>query len=161
MHDVRAFYDELAPLYHLVYADWDAAIERQGNALGAVIRERWGADARVVLDAAVGVGTQALGLAARGFSVTGSDLSAGAVGRAVHEATARGLRVPCCVADFGALPARDATADAVIVFDNALPHLETEADIRVALAECLRCARPGGSGLAARRLCRAAWVCRA
>ena len=144
MHDVRAFYDGLAPLYHLVYEDWDAAIERQGNALAALIRERWGADAHVVLDAAVGVGTQALGLAVRGFTVTGSDVSTGAVRRAVHEATARGLRIPCCVADFRALPARDASVDVVIVFDNALPHLESEADIRLALAECVRGARPGG-----------------
>jgi SAM-dependent methyltransferase len=144
MHDVRAFYDGLAPLYHLVYEDWDAAIERQGRILADVIRERWGADARLVLDAAVGVGTQALGLAARGFAVTGSDISEGAVRRAVHEATARGLRMACHVADFRALAARDRSADAVIVFDNALPHLETEGDIRRALAECLRCVRPGG-----------------
>ena len=73
--DVRAFYDELAPLYHLVYDDWEASVARQGTALASLITEHWGPDARVVLDAAVGVGTQALGLLARGFEVIGSDIS--------------------------------------------------------------------------------------
>jgi len=30
---VRAFYDALAPWYHLVYQDWEASITRQGEAL--------------------------------------------------------------------------------------------------------------------------------
>jgi hypothetical protein len=50
---VRAFYDGLAPLYHLVYQDWEASVARQGAALAALIDEHWGASARVVLDAAV------------------------------------------------------------------------------------------------------------
>jgi methylase of polypeptide subunit release factors len=50
-----------------------------------------------VLDAAVGIGTQALGLAAQGFRVTGSDISLAAVKRAGEEAGRRGLRLvtPC------------------------------------------------------------------
>jgi SAM-dependent methyltransferase len=141
---VRSFYDGLAPIYHLVYQDWEASVVRQGDALAALIDERWGAGARVVLDAAVGIGTQALGLLAKGFRVTGSDLSIDAVRRASREAAARGRSLPCLAADFRALPLRSACADVVIVCDNALPHLETEQDIATALAECLRCARPGG-----------------
>jgi SAM-dependent methyltransferase len=148
---VRAFYDGLAPLYHLVYADWDASIARQGAALAATIEARWGATARVVLDAAVGIGTQALGLLAHGFAVTGSDLSPAAVRRAVDEAAARGVRLPCHVADFRALAARSARADVVLVCDNALPHLPTEAEIARALRECFRCARPGGGCLISMR----------
>lgn len=92
MDDVRTFYDDLAPLYHLV---WDASVTRQGGALASIIGERWGADARVVLDGAVGIGTQALGLLMRGFDVIGSDLSLGAVRRATREAAAAtpGLRL--------------------------------------------------------------------
>src|SRR5262245_60791505 len=89
--EVRAFYDDLAPLYHLVYENWDASVDRQGRALATLIAERWGEHARVVLDAAVGIGTQALGLLTRGFDVIGSDLSLGAVRRAASETTARGL----------------------------------------------------------------------
>jgi SAM-dependent methyltransferase len=141
---VRAFYDELAPIYHLIFRNWDTSIAYQGEALASLITERWGSDARVVLDAAVGIGTQALGLLARGWHVTGSDLSRVAVQRASREADARGLSMPCVVADFRALPFRSACADMVIVCDNALPHLETEREIAGALAECHRCARPGG-----------------
>ena len=32
------FYDELAPLYHLIFQDWDASVERQGEQLTAIIR---------------------------------------------------------------------------------------------------------------------------
>lgn len=104
-----------------------------------------------MFDAAVGIGTQALALLAHGFRVSGSDLSPVAVQRAVDEATARGLRLPCVAADFRALPARSASADVVIVCDNALPHLAGDQEIRKALAECLRVARPGGGCLISMR----------
>ena len=144
MSDVQRFYDEFAPLYHLVYQDWDASIARQGGALASLIAERWGTNARRVLDAAVGIGTQALGLLGQGFEVIGSDLSLGAVQRAAREAHLRGLRCRFLVADFRALPARSQSVDIVLIADNALPHLEDEAQIRTALEECFRCARPDG-----------------
>lgn len=143
----RAFYDGLAPLYHLVYDDWEASVAAHGAALASLIGERWGADARTVLDAAAGIGTQVLGLLARGFRVIGSDLSLGAVDRARHEAARRHLSFVAVVADFRALPVRSGSADVVLACDNSLPHLETEADIHTALAECLRCAKPGGGCL--------------
>ena len=46
---VRAFYDELAPLYHLVYEDWESSVARQGAALASLIAEHWGADTRSIL----------------------------------------------------------------------------------------------------------------
>lgn len=147
----QAFYDGLAPLYHLVYENWEASVTRQGQALASLIGEHWGADARTVLDAAVGIGTQSLGLLALGFRVTGSDLSPGAVARAAREAARRRLPLSWLVADFRALPIRAASVDVVLVCDNALPHLDTPADIRTALAECFRCARPGGGCLLSMR----------
>jgi SAM-dependent methyltransferase len=148
---VRAFYDELAPLYHLVYENWEATVARQGEALASLISEYWGADAHMVLDAAVGIGTQAFGLLARGFRVTGSDLSAGAVARAGREAAARRVSLDSLVADFRALPMRPGAFDVVLVCDNALPHLDSQAEIRDALAECFRCVRPGGGCLISMR----------
>lgn len=147
---VRTFYDELAPRYHLVYEDWEASAARQGSALASLIAEHWPA-ARSVLDVAVGIGTQALGLAARGYTVVGSDLSPAAVRRAAAEASRRGLRLPCTAADFRALPARSASADVVLACDNALPHLESEFEIGHALAEWFRLARPGGGCLLSMR----------
>jgi SAM-dependent methyltransferase len=148
---VQAFYDDLAPLYHLVYQDWETTVARQGEALASLIGEHWGADARTVLDAAVGIGTQALGLLARGFRVTGLDLSPRAVARAAREAALRRLPLPCLVADFRSLPVRAASVDVVLVCDNALPHLDSETDIRRALTECFRCVRRGGGCLISMR----------
>jgi SAM-dependent methyltransferase len=142
--DVRAFYDDLAPLYHLIYEDWEAASARHGRALAALITERWGPGARVVLDAAVGIGTQALGLLGQGFDVIGSDLSLRAVARAAREASARGLRLRCLVADFRAAALRPESADVVLAADNALPHLESTDAIATALGECFSCVRAGG-----------------
>jgi SAM-dependent methyltransferase len=148
---VQAFYDGLAPLYHLVYENWEASVARQGTGLASLIGEHWGTGTRTVHDAAVGIGTQALGLLALGFRVTGSDLSPAAVDRARREAAARHLLLRCVVADFRALPLRAGSADVVIVCDNALPHLETPGDIETALRECFRCARPGGGCLVSMR----------
>jgi len=148
---VRAFYDELAPLYHLVYQDWETTVTRQGGALASLIGEHWGAGPHAVLDAALGIGTQALGLLARGFRVVGSDLSVGAVIRARHEAAVRSLPLVSLVADFQALPLRSSAFDVVLLCDNPLPHLDSEADIHGALAECFRCVRRGGGCLISMR----------
>ena len=56
--DMSTFYDDLAPLYHLIFADWDASIRWQGRALSDVIRSRWSPSDRV-LDVSCGIGTQA------------------------------------------------------------------------------------------------------
>jgi SAM-dependent methyltransferase len=143
MASVRAFYDAVAEHYHLIFEDWDRSIDRQADVLAPLITRRW-ADARHVLDAAVGIGTQALGLASRGFRVTGSDLAPGALARARREAWYRQLPMELVCADFRALPFPDAFADVVIACDNALPHLPSPAEIGAALAELRRCVRPGG-----------------
>src|SRR5262245_53991100 len=144
MSEVGVFYDALAPWYHLVYPDWEASIGRQGRALASLVAGEWGSATHRVLDAAVGIGTQALGLATLGFQVTGSDISLAAVRRLANEAGRRGLRLGGLVADVRALAVRPASYDVVLACDNALPHLLSENDIRCALAECLRCIRPRG-----------------
>src|SRR5262249_15976977 len=110
-----------------------------------------GRDARVILDGAVGIGTQALGLLGRGYQVIGSDLSPGAVQRARREAAVRGLQLSAAVADFRALPMGTASADLLLLAANALPHLDPAADIALALRECFRCTRPGGGCLISMR----------
>jgi ubiquinone/menaquinone biosynthesis C-methylase UbiE len=116
---VKAFDDDLAPLYHLVYEDWETSVARQAGALASLIAEYWGAGAHAVLDAALGIGTQALGLLARGLRVTGSDVSLGAVARARREAIVRRLPPVSRVADFRALPVRSAAFDVVLLCDNS------------------------------------------
>lgn len=141
---VARFYDQLAADYHLVFADWDASMTWQGEVLDAVIRSRLGAADAVVLDCSCGIGTQAIALARRGHRVTGTDISASAVDRAVREAETRGVRLPAATADMRQLPFADAMFDVVVCADNSLPHLLTEADVHTALTEMRRVLRNGG-----------------
>jgi len=76
MHETTEFYSVLAPLFHLVYPDWEGTIQRQASDLDLLIGEQWGDATKTVRDVACGAGTQALGLAKPGFSVTASSWSA-------------------------------------------------------------------------------------
>src|SRR5437868_11908980 len=112
--DVVAFYDALAPDYELAYGgNWDAAVERQAAALERILRAEL-PDALEILDCSCGIGTQAIGLALRGFRVSGTDPSAGALTRAGAEAERLGASVSFAVADFRDLSAVPGSYDAVI-----------------------------------------------
>lgn len=145
-----AFYDELAPFYHLLYPDWAASVERQGAALDALLRELGVTPGAPVLDAACGIGTQTLGLAARGYAVSASDLSPGAVARLGRELAARGLagRVTTAVRDLRTLAGvPDGSQAALLACDNSVPHLLSDAEILRAFRACRRCLAPGGAAV--------------
>lgn len=135
--DPKSLYDRLAANYHLIFADWQASINRQASILGPILeRECEGASAMRILDCACGIGTQSLGLASRGFSVTGCDFSSASIDRLKSEAMRRGLSIPSFVAnmrDLSSVPGRD--FDAVICMDNALPHLEDDEQVLQALVQ--------------------------
>jgi SAM-dependent methyltransferase len=127
-------YAELAEHYHLIYADWRASIERQAAALDRLIAAELGPGRRAVLDASCGIGTQALGLAALGHRVHGTDPSAASVGRARREAAALGLSATFAVADMRTLASQvEGAFEVVLSADNALAHLLTEEDLARAL----------------------------
>ena len=141
------FYDRLAPFYHLIYPDWNASIERQGEQLGALVESHWPGRQKV-LDVSCGIGTQAIALALRGYRVTGSDLSTPAVERARREAAARGLAIDVSVCDMRRAHAHHGTGfDVVVSCDNSLPHLLTDADLLLALREMRACLAVGGGCL--------------
>lgn len=142
------FYDALASLYHLVFANWDESIERQADHLTGIIRERWGDVCRRVLDVSCGIGTQAIGLARRGFAVTASDLSPAAVARARVEAQRRAVAIDFSVCDMrAARQHHQAEFDLVISCDNSITHLLTDDDLLLALRQMYDCIRPGGGCL--------------
>ena len=141
----QAFYDQLSPFYHLLYPDWEASIVRQGRGLEALLQEFGVAPHARILDAACGIGTQTLGLAQRGYHVTASDISMGAVSRARAEADRRGLDVTFAVADLRHLSSVFAGSfAAVLACDNAVPHLLSDAEILQAFVECRRVLAAGG-----------------
>lgn len=151
--DIAAFYDALAPSYDLFYEDWEAAIERQGEQLDAVLRRALGhGPPGTVLDAACGIGTQALGLAELGWRVAGSDVSEAALERARREAAARGLDLELSRADLRHVHDHHGrTFDAVLACDNSLPHLLTDDELRCALVQMRRATAPGGVALVSMR----------
>src|SRR5262249_37041273 len=136
-----------ADLYHLIYPDWAASVERQAEMLAAIIRERW-QPARRLLDAACGIGTQSLGLAARGFDVVASDVSTAALQRARREAEQRNLAIVFLEADLRSLSSvHRGPFDVVIACDNSVPHLLTSHDILLCFREIRSLLRPGGGCL--------------
>ena len=140
-----SFYDDVAPYYHLIYPDWEASIERQAKGLAEVLVEFGVAPGAAILDAACGIGTQALGLAARGYRVTASDIAPAAVARARREADARHLSMDFAVGDLRTLSATHRrTFQAIVACDNAIPHLLSDVEIQRAFRECRRCLAPGG-----------------
>jgi SAM-dependent methyltransferase len=143
-----AFYDELAPYYHLLYGDWNHAISSQGDALASLLREVGLAPGDDVLDAACGIGTQTIGLLQRGYRVTASDVSPGSIERLKVELADRELQASARVDDLRTL-AKVASGGmaAVLACDNSIPHLLSDDEILQALRNCHRCLRPGGTAV--------------
>ena len=129
------FYDDLAPLYHLIFPDWTASIRRQGAQLDSIIQSEW-PGLRTVLDVSCGIGTQTLALAGRGYAVVGSDLSTRGIERARREADLRGLTVDFKVGDMrNAHEIHGTGYDLVISCDNSVPHLLTDGDLLLAFQQ--------------------------
>ncbi|MBU8899816.1 SAM-dependent methyltransferase [Corallococcus sp. H22C18031201] len=130
---VLGFYEGLAEEYHLLFADWAQSVERQGAVLDALLRRSGAPPPRRVLDCACGIGTQALGLAARGYHVHATDLSPAAVARTEREARAFNVTLTTGIADMRRLDTQvPGTFHAVLSFDNAMSHLLTDADLDAA-----------------------------
>lgn len=133
---IESFYDQLSPFYKYIFQDWIASVERHATILDGVIREYFGTNVNTILDAACGIGTQAIGLAEKGYQITASDISEGAINRARQEATERHLNIAFCAADMRSLRQTfPKKFDVVIACDNAMPHLLTDAEICEAFRE--------------------------
>ena len=152
MRETDKLYNDLAPFYHLMFEDWDALVQRQAEALGPLIAKLAGPGPKRILDATCGIGTQAIGLALKGHEVTAYDLSPTAVARAREEAARFGVEMAFGTADIRALDREVAGPfDLVVSLDNALPHLESDRDLRQALAAVRKLLGPDGLFLASVR----------
>jgi SAM-dependent methyltransferase len=142
---VRQFYDDLSSHYHRMFEDWEASTARQSAALAPLLERECGPGPLRILDCACGIGTQSLGLAARGFRVTGCDISSRAILRARGEAKRRGLEINLCSLDMLHLEQLEESGfDAVICMDNALPHLDDERELLAAVSQIRNKLRAGG-----------------
>jgi 2-polyprenyl-3-methyl-5-hydroxy-6-metoxy-1,4-benzoquinol methylase len=143
--DTGEFYDKIAPFYDLIYSDWEASIKRQAGQLSSIIAEYGIKAGSSILDVSCGIGTQTLGLAALGFNLTASDLSAAEVRRAQAEAKKRALAIKLSVCDMREVASHHREQyDVVLSGDNSVPHLLTDSDILKAFRQFYDCTRPGG-----------------
>ena len=143
MNIVQSFYDGLATQYDKLFLDWQATTREQGALLQKLF-EKYGFDKTAqILDCACGIGTQAIGLARMGYSVTGSDISSGELA----EARKRGanLNLSFYLADFSRLSDVFASPfDIVIAMDNALPHMLTAEALQMAVKSIAGQMKAGG-----------------
>jgi len=143
----RAFYDELASYYDLIFTDWNTSMKRQGEAIFALLTRCLPdcGGSICVLDASAGIGTQSLPLAMLGCRVLSRDLSPASIERLGHEAARRSLCIDAAVADMRTVNRTvESPVDAVLAFDNSVPHLQSDDDILAAFRSFHAALRPGG-----------------
>ena len=134
MSIIQTFYNNLATQYDKLFLDWQGTTKEQAAILEQIFQSNGFDRAATILDCACGIGTQAIGIAALGYSVTASDISEGELAEAERRAKANKVKIRFKQADFCAL--EDVFAekfDIVIAMDNALPHMLTSADLEKAI----------------------------
>lgn len=143
---VLRFYDQLADSYHLVYHNWkEEGVPRHGETLDRLIQAELGSPPLTVLDCSCGIGTQAIALARRGYTVHGTDLSPRSIERARREADVFGVDIDFGVADFRSLETLvDGEFDVVLSGDNSIAHLISDEDLHLGVRNMWSKVRPGG-----------------
>lgn len=145
MNITQNFYDDMASQYEKLFQDWQATTQEQAEILKSIFEENGFDRTARILDCACGIGTQAIGLARLGYSVTASDFSDGALAEARERAEKNGVTIRFEHADFRALSETFSEQfDFVIAMDNALPHMLSAEDLERAVRSIIDQVRPGG-----------------
>lgn len=149
---IQNFYNNLAAEYHKLFADWQSATQEQAVILDKLFASNGYDKNACILDCACGIGTQAIGLAALGYHITGSDISQGELAEARQRAENNHVQIPFVRADFCALwESFDRQFDIIIAMDNALPHMLTADDLSAAIKSITGQFAPGGMFVASIR----------
>ena len=145
MNITQTFYDNLASQYDKLFQDWQATTGEQAEILERIFAgEGFDRTARI-LDCACGIGTQAIGLAAAGYTVTASDISDAELAEAAKRAKQNGVDFRLAHADFRALEEIFSEQfDIVIAMDNALPHMLSADALESAARSMTDRIAPGG-----------------
>lgn len=134
MNITQTFYDNLAAQYDKLFMDWQATTKEQAEMLSGIFANNGFDFSARVLDCACGIGTQAIGLAARGYNVTASDISEAELTEAKSRAAANSVEIRFEKADFCALQdVYKEKFDVIICMDNALPHMLTREALKSAV----------------------------
>lgn len=143
MNITQTFYDSMASQYDKLFEDWQAATHEQAVILNRIF-SNYGFDKSArVLDCACGIGTQAIGLANIGYSVTASDISDAELEEARERAAKNQADIAFLHADFRALNFPE-PFDVVICMDNALPHMLSSEELEKAVRSIVSQMAPGG-----------------
>ena len=145
MDIIQTFYDNMAPQYDKLFLDWQAATREQAGILDRIFAANGFDRTARILDCACGIGTQAIGLAALGYSVTASDISDRELAEAADRAGKNDVKIRFEHADFRALSDTFSEQfDIVTAMDNALPHMLTGEALGSAVRSIAGRIRPGG-----------------
>ena len=152
MDIVQSFYDNLATQYDKLFLDWQATTHEQAVILNRIFQQNGFDTSANILDCACGIGTQAIGLAALGYSVTASDISDGELAEARVRAADNHVSIRFEHADFCTLSETfSETFDLVICMDNALPHMLSAQALEAAVRSITNQLTPGGMFVASIR----------
>jgi len=120
--------------------------------LDTLLRSETGWGSLSILDCSCGIGTQAISLALFGHRLTATDLSPRSIERASEEAERFGVDITFGTAEFRALEEGvEGTFEAVIYFDNALPHMMSRDDLLFSARSIRSKVREGGLFMASIR----------
>ena len=145
MDIVQTFYDNLAAQYDKLFLDWQTTTQEHAAILQKIFQDSNFDQTARILDCACGIGTQAIGLAAKGYHVTASDISDGELAEARERARKKGVDIRFEHADFCSLPDTfTGQFDIVIAMDNALPHMLTIERLETAVRSIVGQIRQGG-----------------
>ena len=152
MDIVQTFYDSMASQYDKLFQDWQTTTREQAVILDNLLAENGFDHTARILDCACGIGTQAIGLAAKGYHVTASDISEAELQQAKNRGRENGVTIDFERADFRALSERFPDKfDVVIAMDNALPHMLTREDLEEAVRSIIGQTARGGIFIASIR----------
>ena len=152
MDIIQNFYDSMAAEYDKLFLDWTAETHEQAVIIDRIFQQNGYGKSAKILDCACGIGTQAVGIAALGYSVTASDISDAEIAQAKKRAEKNGVDIRFEHADFRALSETFSEQfDIVICMDNALPHMLTKSDLEAAVRSIVEQIKEGGMFVASIR----------
>ena len=145
MNITQTFYDNMAADYDKLFLDWQAATKEQAEILDKLFRTCGFDQSAKILDCACGIGTQSIGLANLGYSLTSSDISDAELAEAAQRANENKVDIHFAHADFTVLEeVFSEQFDIVIAMDNPLAHMLTRADMESAIRSITGRIKPGG-----------------